>query len=567
MLLVLLIGSAVARRNLRWSYDPLKIQRPAHTIDDVAPWVFPFERTRHERARQLLGPDSAAVFTRPAVTADIIDFHAREYERACREADLDTWSAADASPAIVQELNCLVDVEERHLVLIDGEPGHDTLTLAELAVTHRRHLSERMPATQRPLLAMSLVLLTHQLHSAGRLADALATGQEAVDIFSRMVGGDDDIDARPAFVLALDASLMTCLASGRRNDAVGDLIHATDVLDDLARDDVGYADDLARHLEVLAMGVDGSAPGGSGSAVLDRASRWDLRLRELRTQTGPSVLRSSRSAADDIYDEAVRLATSDGNGPAAAAAAGAAVAAYRRLLAGQPADHWHATLRQLARALWRHAIVVSELLGRPRDALGPGREALTLSRRVLRVVERAEEFDELVGELGATMHDLSTIALSADLIGEHDQLMEEVARLDADGVGRGAVRALGAALHNRAAEACETTVALAEHGRAMQPTVIAGIRNSERAVLVRRATAGDDPMAQWELANSQLAHGHLRCLKGDGQAGAQSMADAYHTVLALRGPAGQTMRDAAEAALLAACAAYPSIEPRDDWPL
>ncbi|HSJ45770.1 MAG TPA: hypothetical protein VK923_13905 [Euzebyales bacterium] len=533
----------------------------------MAPWVFPFDRTRHERARRLLGPDSADVFTRPVATADIIDFHAREYEGACIESGQYVWCADTASTQAVLALNRLADVEERHLVLVGGEPGHDTLTLAGLAVTHRRQLAQRMPATQRPLLALSLVLLTHQLHAAGRFADAVATGQEAVDILSRMLGDVHDIDARPALVLALDVSLMTRLVNGRRFDAMEDLVRATDVLEALVRDRPEHDDDLAHHLEVLALTTGSPDLDDDTRTLLDRTSRWDLTLREPRRMAPPALLSSSRTEADELYDDSVHLATSDGDGPAAAAAAGAAVSAYRRILAGQPAERWHATLRQLARALWRRAVVLSELLDRPRDALGPGREALSLTRRVLRVVERAEEFDELVGELGVTIHDLSTIAMAAGLVGEHDQLAEEVARLDTTSVGRDAMRTLGAALHNRAAEACETTVALAEHGRGMRATVLAGIRNSAQAVAVRRETADDDPMAQWELANSQLAHGHLRCLNGEGQQGAQSMADAYHTVLTLAGPAGQTMREAAEAALLAACAAYPDVTPRDDWPL
>lgn len=558
----------VAWRNLRRSNERCGTPRhPAPSLDDLAPWVFPFARVRHERARALLGPDAADVFTRPVVTADIIDFQSREYVEACLAAGHDAWCAETASPRAVRALNRLADVEERHLVLVEGEPGHDTLTLAELAVTHRRQLVQRMPAAQGPLLAMSLILLTHQLHAAGRFSEAVATGQEAVDILTRMVRGHDDLDARPALVLALDVSLMTSLANGRLWDATQDLVRATDVLGALASDRAEHDDDLAEHLQILAL-TRGSADSDDIRGLLDHTSRWDVALREPHRPDTHALVRSSRTEADELYDDSVHLATSDGDGPAAAAAAGAAVAAYRRLLAGQPADHWHVTLRQLARALWRHAIVLGELLERPRDALGPGREAVSLTRRVLRVVERAEEFDELVGELGVTIHDLGTIALSAGRVGEHDQLVEEVARLDTTSVGTPAMRALGAALHNRAAEACETTVALAEHGRGMRATVHAGIRNSAHAVRVRTETvAGDDPTAQWELANSQLAHGHLRCLNGEGQQGAQAMADAYHTVLTLAGPAGRTMREAAEAALLAACAAYPGVTPRDDWPL
>lgn len=530
------------------------------------PWLFPFDRARHERARAALGPDSAAVFARPATTASMVEFSTREFEQACADADGDGDTRATRTPPrALGALERLADVEDRHLVLVGPEDRAASLALAELAVAHRRQLAHRAPARHRPLLGLALVVLTHHLQASGHLGDAVATGQEAVDLITRLIGADDDIDARPALVLALDASVMTCLANERRIDALEDLLRATDVLEDLTRDAADHEHDLREHLRTLADLMAGMGLDADVRTVLhEMAPRGDPSL----SATAGRRLSGERTAADELYEDGVHLATSDGDGPAAAAALGGAVGEFRRLLGRQPAEQWGLTLRRLSRALWRHAVVLNELLGRPRDAMGPGRDALTRARQVLRATECPDEFDALVGELGVTLHDLCHIALDAGLIAEHDQLSAELDRLDRRSVGRRAMHALGTALHNRAAEACETTVALMARGRGMTTTIRGGIRASTRAVAVRGELAAEgDALAQWELANSLLAHGHLLCLRGDGQHGAQAMADAYHTVLAVDGRPAEAMRDAAEAALLAACAAHPDITPRSDWPL
>jgi hypothetical protein len=523
------------------------------------PWLFPFDRARHEAARATLGPDSAAVFARSATTASMVEHATREFDRACADGDRAT------RPTAFEALERLSDVEDRHLVLVGPDRGSEGLALAQLAVAHRRQLAHRMPARHRPLLGLALVVLTHHLHATGRLGDAVATGQEAVDLITRLLGADDGVDARPALVLALDASVMTCLANERRIDGLEDLLRATDVLEDLTREDAGFGEDLHDHLRALADLMAGMGLDADVRTVLhDVVPRGDPSAapRAGRTAFG------ERTAADELYEDGVHLATSDGDGPAAAAAIGSAVGEFRRLLGQHPAEQWSLTLRRLSRALWRHAVVLSELLGRPRDAMGPGRDALARARQVLRTTDTPDEFDAMVGELGITLHDLCHIALDADLIAEHDQLAAELDRLDRVSVGRHAMHALGTALHNRAAEACETTVALAARDRDMTATILGGVRASTRAIAVRGDLAEDgDELAQWELANSLLAHGHLLCLRGDGQHGAQAMADAYHTVLAVEGGAAEAMRGAAEAALLAACAVHPNIIPRSDWPL
>lgn len=561
----------MARRN-HWQVDAhADTDRQPPSRDDLAPWLFPFDRNRHERARRLLGPDSAAAFTRPSTTAGMIDYSTTEFEGSCRADGHDPCSIAAASRETIRTLTLLADVEERHLVLIGDEPGHDALLLAELAVAHRRQLAQRAPAVHRPLLSLALVLLTHQLHAVGRFADAVATGQEAIDILTRLDDADD-IDTRPALVLALDASLMTCLANDRRMDALEDLLRATDLLDEVTREHAEHTDDLHEHLRALSelltdLGLDDDLR----SVLHDVAPRWESALPEVGVSvphaTAPVETRA-RTVADGLYDEGVHLATSDGDGPAAAAAIGASVSAYRQLLTQQPAELWHLTLRRLSRALWRHALVINELLGRPRDAMGPGREALSRARQVLRAIESADEFDTLIGELGLILHDLAQIALDAGLVGEHDQLVTETERLDTSSVGARAMRALGTALHNRAAESCETTVALAVRDRPLAPTVTGGLAASTRAVAVRRDLLDpDDPMTHWEVANSLLAHGHLLCIDGRVQEGAQAMVDAYHLVLALPGRPAAAMREAAESALLAVCASHPGITPHSDWPL
>ena len=61
---------------------------------EATPWVFPFDRTRHERARARLGPDRAAEFTRPATTPDVLALYARELDEACAGIGRDPWSDA-----------------------------------------------------------------------------------------------------------------------------------------------------------------------------------------------------------------------------------------------------------------------------------------------------------------------------------------------------------------------------------------------------------------------------------------------------------------------------------------
>lgn len=541
---------------------------PSH--HDADPWLFPFDRTRHDRARGLLGVDTAASHVRPSVTADLIDDATRRYERACGTGRRSPTPETAAWPSALHALQRLADVEERHVALLCGEPGHDTLTLAELAVAHRRELARRDGTRNRALLGLSLVLLTHELHASGRFADAIGTGQEAVDILGREPAVDVDRDVRPALVLALDASVMTCLANGRRVDALEDLIRATDLLDDLASERAAFGPDLDHHLWTLSnaltsLGLDrGRQPvtAARGAETSHDRAAADASGRR-------SVTRSTtRSFADDLYDDALHLVASDGDGPAAAAAIGAAVNAYRGMLGTVPAHRRHQGLRCLARSLWRHAVILNEMLDRPRDAMGPGREALTLARDILRATERADGLDDVIAELGVTLHDLSHIALVADLIGEHDQLAEEATRITVHSVGHQAMRALGAALHSRAAEACETTAALATRGRSMRATVAAGLHTSGRAVAIRRDVLDDrdDATRRWELANSLLAHGHLLCLGGAAQRGAQAMAEAYATVRSLPGQQAQAMREAARGALVAARAAHPGIVAADGWP-
>ncbi|MBW3606254.1 MAG: hypothetical protein KY460_15395 [Actinobacteria bacterium] len=535
---------------------------------DAEPWLFPFDRTRHERARGLLGVDTAADHIRPSVTADLIDDATREYERACGPDGQQPSPETATWPSALHALQRLADVEERHVALLCGESGHDTLALAELAVAHRRQLARCDGARHRPLLGLSLVLLTHELHASGRFADAIGTGQEAIDILGREPAVGVDRDVRPALVLALDASVVTCLANGRRVDALEDLIRATDLLDDLAHERAAFAPDLDHHLWTLSnavssLGLDsGRATAAPGAETSDDRSPADATV--VRTATTSTT----RTFADELYDDALHLVASDGDGPAAAAAIGASVNAYRGMLGAVPAHRWHRALRCLARSLWRHAVILNEMLDRPRDAMGPGRESLTLARDILRATERADGLDDVIAELGVTWYDLSHIALAAGLIGEHDQLAEEATRITVHSVGHRAMRALGAALHSRAAEACETTAALATRGRSMRATVSAGLHTSGRAVTIRRDVLDDrdDATRRWELANSLLAHGHLLCLDGAAQRGAQAMAEAYATVRPLPGRQAQAMREAARGALLAARAAHPGIVAAEHWP-
>jgi hypothetical protein len=127
---------------------------------------------------------------------------------------------------------------------------------------------------------------------------------------------------------------------------------------------------------------------------------------------------------------------------------------------------------------------------------------------------------------------------------------------------------VGAALHDRATHAGETALALGRRYRSLTTVVAGGIAASTRAVRVRRTLVDDtEPVTRWELANSLLALGHLRCLNGEGQVGAETLVDAYMTVAALPGPSAAAMRRATCEALRGACLSYSNIEIGDDWPL
>lgn len=534
-----------------------------------------FDRHRHERARAELLPNSAADFGRPSTTAGVIEYRGHEYREACRRFDRaeDAWVTVDTPAEVVRALERLTDIEERHLVLRLPAAAAEALPLAERATAHRRRLARNAPQTHEPLLSLSLVLLTHCLQAAGRQYDAVARGQESVDLASRLVA-DGRADVRPVLVLALDASLHTRLALGRERDVGTRLRLATAVLRELVVDEPAYRQDLDDHLAALdELGDEWETSRRERARELRRITRWEAasapRSPDSRPVAPPTVDTRSHERADGLYEHGIQVVTGGADGPAAAAAAGTAVTAYRRLhddpVAAGPR---HLIDRKLARALWRHGIVLHELLGRPLDALGPGRASVALGHDLLlSTAWSAEAYNKLVGEVVTATHDLSRIAAAAELDDEHAQLEGDVRQLCA-GTDRTTTRAVGAALHNRAAYAGEAALALARRDRPFAAVVAGGIDASVRAVAVRRSILDDDePVTRWELANSLLALGHLRCLNGDGQIGAETLVEAYRAVAALPGPSAAAMRRATYEALRGACLSYHDLDIGDDWPL
>jgi hypothetical protein len=531
--------------------------------------VFTFNRSRHERARAALGWDSAADFGRPSTTAGVIEYRSREYGEACQRHDhVDNGHVGtDTAPGVIRALERLADAEERHLVLTGTQDAIGTLPLARIAAAHRRSLAGAAPSSQGPLLSLSLVLLTHRLHVAGRFDLAIDSGRESVEIARRLVTGGRT-EARSALVLALDASLTTWLALNRHRDALDALRQATDVLHDLARREPVYRKDLHIHLAALDHLERGRGHGARRPGESEGGEPADLRPRER-----PAALSRGGDAfhrdADALYERGIQVATDGASGPGVVASAGAAVAAYRSLRADPARSGPRPVIeRKLARALWRHAVVLHERLSRPRDAMSPGRESVALGQQLLMTTESGDrEYDRLVGEVATAMSDLSRIAAAAGHDDEYARLVRDVEQL-CGGRDRATTRAVGAALHSRAAHAGEAAIALASRGNPARSVVAAGIDASARAVAVRRSLVDDDdPVTRWELANSLLAHGHLRCLIGDGQAGAESLVDAYNAVAELPGASAAAMRHAAHKALVGACRSYPDLDIGDDWPL
>jgi tetratricopeptide (TPR) repeat protein len=242
-----------------------------------------------------------------------------------------------------------------------------------------------------------------------------------------------------------------------------------------------------------------------------------------------------------------------------------AVAAYRRLQ--RPGNDPSAVTarRGLARALWRRSLIVASRS--MTDAMTPGRESVALFREMFDAAAREDPAsDELVGELGTAMNDLSQYAAGAGLRHECMALMRNVVNLCEGRPGPLARQAWGTALHNQAH--AEVNRVLAGGRRPLAPEDLsAAIELANRAVEARREHADPDrAVSRWELANSLLQRGRLFCWVQMGEQGVSDLLEAWKIVSELGGAGADGLKREVEAAMVGAEGQFPEAVAAVDWP-
>ena len=295
---------------------------------------------------------------------------------------------------------------------------------------------------------------------------------------------------------------------------------------------------------------------------------WSRKRGTDRHEPGAPAL----ATADALYRRAIQLSHQPGSGDAAERAAGEAVAAYR---AQQRSDR-HPTApettvlqarRKLALALWRHSRLLAANHG-PALGLEPGREGIALARAVLEATHSDDPgFDALIAETATAMSHLSQIAAAAGHPSEHDTVLRDAIALCEAHHGPRARHALGMVLHERAAEAASAVHAGIARGQHNEAQTTSALDALDKVVDVRRALVDPRrPATQWELAESLLMRGKLRCLLADGEGGATDLLAAWNTVATVEEPDTGTLRDQVRHAMHLAEEAYPQVVATLAWP-
>jgi TPR repeat protein len=269
---------------------------------------------------------------------------------------------------------------------------------------------------------------------------------------------------------------------------------------------------------------------------------------------------------DATYRRAIEVWQRPGEGERAEELSAEAVAGYRRL---QRRGDWpsaRAGRRRLALALWRHSMLVAGR-GRPKEALSPGREAVDLFRSVLDATPADDpEIGSIVVEAAIAMNDLSETAGRAGSPDERARLQQAVVELCEGRPGWRTRQALGIALHNQAVVAVQAAMAdLVAGGQG--PASAEALAAATAAVDLRRQLVDDtEPVTVWELANSLLLRGQVRCQAGRAEAGADDLLSAWRLLEPIAGPSTEVLRADLRGAMRVAEEAFPEIATRLGWP-
>jgi tetratricopeptide (TPR) repeat protein len=282
---------------------------------------------------------------------------------------------------------------------------------------------------------------------------------------------------------------------------------------------------------------------------------------------GQDEASAALAKADALYQRAIQMSHRPRGAARAERVSAEAVAAYRKLqrpdgdpLAGQ-------ARRKLALALWRQAMLLAANR-RPEAALELGREGIALGRALLDATDPdAPELDDLIGETVTAMNDLSQAAMAAGHQDEHDVLVREAIALCGAHQGPRARQALGTALHNQAIAVANAAVADLAGDRPDDAKLTSALDAFDRVVDLRREIANaTNPMSQWELANSLLHRGKLKCLAARGKSGATDLLVAWKTLAAIAGPSADTLRGDLRQAMRMAEEMFPEVVATLDWP-
>jgi TPR repeat protein len=295
---------------------------------------------------------------------------------------------------------------------------------------------------------------------------------------------------------------------------------------------------------------------------------WSRRRGTDGHEPGPPAV----ATADALYRRAVQLSHQPGSGDAAERAAGEAVAAYRAQQRSDrdptaPETTALQARRKLALALWRHSRLLVANHG-PALGLEPAREGIALARAVLEATPSDDPgFDALIAETAMAMGDLSKTAAAAGQQSEHDALLRDAIALCEAHAGPRARQALGAILHDRAADAASAVHAGIARGQHSEAQITRALDALDKVVGVRRTLVDPGrPATQCELAGSLLMRGKLRCLLADGDGGAADLLAAWNTLATADGPDTGMLRDQLRHAMHLAEEAYPQVVATLAWP-
>jgi len=275
-------------------------------------------------------------------------------------------------------------------------------------------------------------------------------------------------------------------------------------------------------------------------------------------------------AREELFDQARALSTERRTWSEADRRWRAVVAAYRDAVATERVDRNDE--RQLARALWRHSMLLAAM-DRAEEGIGPGREAVATFSALSTAVAAEEpdvtgpRHDAARAELITAMLDLGEVSFIAGHPAARHELVEYAISVGLYAgppptLGPLTRAAMGTAYHNKAnalmtaVEQGPTPASSAEHVRE-------AALDASRAVELRQALATPaQPLSLWELANTYGVYAHCLLLLGDLDRAAAVVGLGERLVDVL-GPRGT---ESISARLRAASAALAQARSRDPRP-